>query len=73
LNARVITAHFKEYRDGKLKIIAFFAKKVRGMMADFIIKNRINDAEDIKAFDMDGYRFDADHSDENDWVFSRTS
>ncbi|MEZ4687362.1 MAG: peroxide stress protein YaaA [Bacteroidia bacterium] len=71
LEAALVTPHFKEYRDGKLKIIALFAKKARGMMADYIIKNRINEVESIKDFGIDGYRFDEAHSTETNWVFSR--
>lgn len=71
LKARIVTINFKELRDGKLKIISFFAKKARGMMADYIIRQRINDPERLKSFDVDGYSFDEENSTENDWLFTR--
>lgn len=53
------------------EIISFFAKKARCMMAQYIIKNRINDIEGIKGFDFDGYWFDAANSDEHNLLFKR--
>ncbi len=53
----VITPIFKDYKDGKLKVISFFAKKARGAMANFIIANRITNPGDLKLFTNDGYRF----------------
>lgn len=69
--AHMVTPQFKEYRDGQAKIISFFAKKARGQMARFMIDQRINDAEGIKDFNVDGYGFDAALSQGNTWVFSR--
>lgn len=71
LKLRVITPHFKERKDGVDKIISFHAKKARGSMARFIIENRIEDAEKIKNFDRDGYRFEASSSTDSDWIFIR--
>ncbi|MFK7972228.1 MAG: peroxide stress protein YaaA [Bacteroidia bacterium] len=71
LDATIITPNFKELRDGKLKIISFFAKKARGLMADFIIRNRINDPEGMKDFHTEGYAFNAEASTETEWIFSR--
>jgi len=71
LPGRVITPVFKDYKNGAYKILSFFAKKARGSMASFIIKNRIGKPEDIKAFDIDGYRFNDDLSNEDSWVFTR--
>ena len=71
LKLKVITPHFKERKDGVDKIISFHAKKARGSMARFIIENRIEDAEKIKQFDRDGYRFEASSSTESDWIFIR--
>jgi len=69
--SRVITPAFKEERDGGLKMIGFFAKKARGMMARFMVLNRIEDPEGLKDFDLEGYRFQPKLSVENDWVFTR--
>ncbi len=71
LDMNVITPSFKEMRDGKLKLISFSAKRARGAMARFIIKNHIQDAEELKSFDLDGYRYDSSNSDENEWLFVR--
>ncbi len=64
---------FKEHRDGKYKIIAFYAKKARGMMARYAVKNRITTPEGLKAFDMDGYAFNAELSTDQHFVFTRES
>lgn len=71
MRAPVITPAFKEEREGDLKMIGFFAKKARGMMARFIVRNRIADAEALKDFDMEGYAFQPSLSDETNWTFSR--
>ncbi len=69
--AAVITPVFKDYKNGQYKIISFFAKKARGLMARFIIENEIVDVEQIKSFNTDGYHFDQKSSDTNNWVFLR--
>ena len=71
LDMDVITPTFKEMRDGKLKLISFSAKRARGSMARFMIKNQIECPEDLKQFDIDGYRFDSNKSTENEWLFYR--
>ena len=71
MTSRVITPAFKEERDGDLKMIGFFAKKARGMMARFMIRNRIDKPEGLRDFDLDGYKFQPKLSGENDWVFTR--
>lgn len=71
LSPNVITPVFMEERDGAAKIVSFFAKKARGAMARFIIENRISDPDQIKHFEMGGYRFDADKSEGSSWVFLR--
>lgn len=71
LKATIITPEFKDYKDGQLKMISFFAKKARGAMARFIVENNIETVEDIKNFNQDGYRFDANLSKGNNWVFTR--
>lgn len=71
LNLRVVTPVFMEERDGKAKIVSFFAKKARGSMARFVIQNRITDAEGAKDFDYGGYAFQPDMSEGDRWVFLR--
>ena len=73
LNAEVITPVFKEVRDGKPKIISFFAKRARGMMARYLVCNRIEDPEDLKAFADGGYGFAPELSSKTEWVFTRAS
>jgi cytoplasmic iron level regulating protein YaaA (DUF328/UPF0246 family) len=72
LKLPVATPHFRETRDGGSRIISYFAKKARGGMARFAIDERIERAEDLKAFARDGYRFDKAGSTETDWIFTRT-
>ncbi len=71
LNAQIITPVFKDEKNGQYKIISFYAKKARGMMAAFVIKNRIKKIEDIKAFDVAGYEFNEAASTSKEWVFTR--
>ncbi len=71
LKGRVITPTFKESRKGGFKVIGMMAKKARGFMSSFIIRNQLSDPEDMKAFDLDGYRFNAAVSSESEWAFTR--
>jgi cytoplasmic iron level regulating protein YaaA (DUF328/UPF0246 family) len=71
LEGKVITPAFKEVREGKLRTIAIFAKKARGMMSNFAIRHRITDPEDLKHFREEGYTFQPEHSSESEWVFTR--
>ena len=71
LKVPVITPEFKDYKDGKLKMISFFAKKARGMMVRFIIETNAETIEDLKAFNYEGYAFDANLSTEKKLVFTR--
>jgi hypothetical protein len=71
LKVPVITPEFKDYKDGKLKVISFFAKKARGMMVRFIIDTNADNLDDLKAFNYDGYAFDATLSEGNTLVFTR--
>lgn len=68
---KVITPVFKDFNNGSYKVLGFFAKKARGYMASFIIKNRISKLDQIKEFDVDGYRFNDNFSTETQWVFTR--
>lgn len=71
LNATVITPVFKDWKNGRYKIISFFAKKARGMMAAYQLKNKIKNPEDLKGFDTAGYTFNDDMSQGNQLVFTR--
>jgi cytoplasmic iron level regulating protein YaaA (DUF328/UPF0246 family) len=71
LKIPVITPVFKDYKDGKLKIISFFAKKARGLMVRYIIDNNIETTEGLKGFNSNGYGFDANLSNEKELVFTR--
>ena len=72
LKLRVVTPQFREAKDGESRIISFFAKKARGSMARFAVDEGIERAEDLKAFDRDGYRFDEAGSSASDWIFIRS-
>lgn len=71
LDGRLLDISFKETKDDKTRVIAIFAKRARGMMTDFILRNRIESAEDIKDFGTGGYRYSEQLSTENNWVFER--
>ncbi len=71
LTARVITPVFKDWKNGQYKIISFYAKKARGMMSRYIIEHQLQDPDRIKDFDVDGYRYSADMSKKDEWVFIR--
>lgn len=71
LKKPVITPVFKENKNGKLKIISFNAKRARGMMAKYIIENKLKDPQDIKDFDLDNYKFNKELSDETTFTFTR--
>jgi len=62
---------FKEFRKGKYKIIAFSAKKARGMMCHYVVKNRLTKPEEMKGFDMEDYQFNEELSSERELVFTR--
>ena len=67
----VITPVFKDYKNGKLKVIAFFAKKARGMMVRYILDKNIETIAGLKGFNSSGYAFDANLSNNNNLVFTR--
>ncbi|MET0377782.1 MAG: peroxide stress protein YaaA [Spongiibacteraceae bacterium] len=71
LAGTVLTPHFKERKGSAYKIVSFFAKKARGLMSAYIVKNRIEAIDDLKDFAVDGYRFNAALSRDRDWVFTR--
>jgi cytoplasmic iron level regulating protein YaaA (DUF328/UPF0246 family) len=71
LDGMIITPQFKDEKNGQFKIISFFAKKARGMMARYIIDNQCQNVEDLKRFDTAGYYFDNESSTQTDLVFKR--
>jgi len=71
LDARLVTPQFKDWKNGQYKMISFYAKKARGLMCRYAIQNRITQADDLKGFNLDGYYFSEDQSDNNNWVFLR--
>lgn len=71
INGPIITPQFKDYKNGKLKIISFFAKKARGMMVRYIIDNNIENSEALKGFDYGGYGYSEELSTDKEFVFVR--
>jgi cytoplasmic iron level regulating protein YaaA (DUF328/UPF0246 family) len=71
LKLPVVNLRFLEEKDGEAKIISFYAKKARGLLARYAIDNRIDKHADLKAFDSEGYRFQPQASSDTEWVFSR--
>ncbi|MEX0965345.1 MAG: peroxide stress protein YaaA [Pseudohongiellaceae bacterium] len=71
LNAQIISPVFKDYSNGKYKILSFFAKKARGAMAAYVIQNRIKNPNKLKEFDVDGYRYCDEESTRSQPVFLR--
>ena len=69
--AEIITPVFKDLKNGQYKTISFFAKKARGLMTRFIIQNELNNPEDLKAFDSEGYLYNPNLSKANEFVFTR--
>ncbi len=71
LKGRLINLNFKELRNGNYKIVSFSAKKARGMMCHFAIKNKITNPDHLKGFDYENYTFNERMSSENEWIFTR--
>jgi len=71
INAKVITPIFKDWKNGKYKVISFFAKKARGMFVAYQIKNQIKDVSDLCYFSEDGYKYCKNESNSNEIVFLR--
>ncbi len=71
LKLRVVTPQFMEVKDGKSRIVSFFAKRARGAMARYVVQNRLTDADAIKGFDTGGYSYEAGHSTPEKPVFLR--
>ena len=71
IDAPIVTPVFKDCKNGKYKIISFFAKKARGMMANYMIRNRIKNPSGLTKFDVAGYYFDPESSDKKTLTFLR--
>ena len=70
-DVNVISPAFKDYKNGKYKIISFYAKKARGLMARWIIQNKVTDFENLKDFDVEGYKYSKAESTSTTPVFLR--
>ncbi len=71
IDARIITPTFKDLKNGRYKFISFFAKKARGLMTSYIVKNRVSTLKALRGFDWQGYRFCKAQSSADEWVFLR--
>ena len=71
LDATIVSPVFKDWKNGKYKIISFYAKRARGAMAHYLLKNRVEDLDGLCAFDADGYRLDEESSTPAEPVFLR--
>lgn len=69
--AKIIDIEFKDFKNGDYKVISFFAKKARGLMSRYMIKNRLQSVEELKSFDYDGYYFDNKTSKKDQLCFKR--
>jgi cytoplasmic iron level regulating protein YaaA (DUF328/UPF0246 family) len=69
LNGKMLTMTFKQHKDGKLKTIALYAKRARGMFVDWFIRKRITDSKDLRTFNGAGYRFRPELSTESEYLF----
>ena len=71
LNANILDIVFKEKKGDTYKVIGIYAKRARGLMVNYIIRNRLDKPEDLKDFTDEGYRFDKSLSSDSSWVFLR--
>ena len=67
----IITPVFQDEKNGKYKIISFYAKRARGLMVKYAAENQISDADQLKQFDLEGYAYSESDSSSNTWVFKR--
>ena len=68
---KLIQPVFEDWKNGRYKIISFYAKRARGLMARYAITNRLGDPEALKEFDLDGYAYVPEASDDSTWMFRR--
>ena len=71
INAKIVTPVFKDWNNNEYKIISFFAKKARGLMSAYIIKNRIADVHQLTDFNAEGYQYSQDLSGDSELIFTR--
>ena len=71
LNAEIITPRFEDEKNGNYKVIAFYAKKARGLMVKYAANNKLTNAEQLKQFDLAGYYYVDELSDDKTWTFRR--
>lgn len=71
LDCPVISPVFQDGKDGKFKIISFYAKRARGLMARYVVENHITDPADLKSFNLDGYKYVASESKPEKPLFRR--
>lgn len=71
LDSPIWNVDFKENKNGKYKIVAFYAKQARGMMAHYVVKNRLTKPEQLKGFDMEDYQYNEELSEGQHLVFTR--
>mgnify|MGYP001046505970 CR=1 FL=1 len=71
INMKLITPEFRDLKNGKYKMISFYAKRARGLMTRFVLDNNIQDPEDLRAFDKDGYLYNSGMSRPGKPVFTR--
>jgi cytoplasmic iron level regulating protein YaaA (DUF328/UPF0246 family) len=67
----LLNIEFKEKKEDTYKTIGFFAKKARGLMSSYIIKNKIEKSADLKSFNDEGYSYNGKLSNETSWIFTR--
>ncbi|MGL4772054.1 MAG: peroxide stress protein YaaA [Clostridium sp.] len=68
---KLLNIMFKEFKNGEYKIVGIYAKKARGLMTSYILKNKVKNVEDIKNFSEEGYKFNRELSSDNEFVFTR--
>lgn len=71
IDAEIIKPVFLDQKNGQYKVISFYAKKARGLMARYIVENKLETLDDLKSFDCEGYYFDAESSLKGELVFKR--
>jgi cytoplasmic iron level regulating protein YaaA (DUF328/UPF0246 family) len=71
LKAKVLNVEFKDFKNGQYKIISFFAKKARGLMARYVIEQQIDQVDGLKQFNSAGYQFSSAESKADKLVFTR--
>ena len=71
IEGRIVTINFKEWRSDAYRFVSFSAKKARGLMPRYMIDQRIEKADGLKDFDVEGYAFNPELSTEDEWIFTR--